>query len=139
IQFTQTKLDYDLPSTGNREKDIVLRISQSVLGLYVQTIWSQEIPKPAVGIDEEPHDCPSNSLKRASGRGASKSSAIRPLPASIPIGRSPLRAGVSRSAKTMTSAGPVGRSAGRSISTRWFSGIMMSILTADFISGSSWR
>ena len=78
----------------------------------------KEGPEPAMSVNEQPHDRPSNSSRRSSGRGASKSSATHPLPTSMPRGRGARRPDFSRPARTMISAGPAGRSAGRSISTR---------------------
>src|SRR6266498_1907486 len=90
-QLPQRVLDRDLPGARRRKQQLVVRGGDELPGRGGEPFRRREHPQPHLGVEEDSHS--SNALRMSSGSGASKSSATKTRPFSVPSGRS-VRTGV---------------------------------------------
>src|SRR6266513_4535343 len=85
-QLAEAVLDADLPRARGRQQQFIGRLREELPSGGSEALWRGEHPQPGLRIEENPHF--SKALRRSLGSGASKSSATKTRPFSVPRERS---------------------------------------------------
>src|SRR6266516_2933196 len=81
-QLPQRVLDRDLPRARRRKQQLVVWGGDELPGRGSEPFGRREHPQPHLRVEEDSHS--SNALRMSSGSGASKSSATKTRPFSVP-------------------------------------------------------
>jgi AspT/YidE/YbjL antiporter-like protein len=137
LELAEPHLDRDLPGARRREQEGRAALLEQRQGRRAEALGAEVPPQPALGVDEGTLHL-RNPARTSGGRGALKSSAMRPLPTKRPARLLPraLRAGTSRAtgspAREMRTSSPASTRA--SSRERW----VLASCTLTSVMGPGW-